>query len=347
MLHAQQMASASGDDATALLEMIGASWKSQVICVAAELRIADFLADCTQTNEDLARKTGCHGPSMGRLMRALTSLGICVELDDGSFALTPTGEMLRADTPQSVNAWAVWWGKYHWPVWGNLLYSVRTGGTARELVTGQLGYAHIERDPQAALVFNRAMVGITGLIASAVARAYDFSAAKTVVDIGGGFGVLLTAILSANTDATGIVFDLPHAMDGAAKLAADAGVAQRVSLISGDFFRRVPEGADIYLLKSVLHNWDDERCSVILTCCRRAMAKGAKLVLVERIMPAHVQNAVADQAVVRADLNMLVGLGGRERTAAEFKSLLAVSGFKVTKLMPAAYDFSVIEAIPD
>jgi orsellinic acid C2-O-methyltransferase len=345
MIHAQQKVDASADDATALLEMIGASWKSQVVCVAAELRIADFLADGPLTNEDLARKTECHGPSLARLMRALTSLGMCVDLDDGIFALTPTGELLRTDVPRSVNAWAVWWGKYHWPVWGNLLHSVRTGATARELVTGQLGYAHIENDPQAASVFNRAMVGITGLIAGAVVRTYDFSAAKTVVDIGGGYGVLLTAILLANREATGIVFDLPHAMDGAAKLAADAGVAQRVSFIRGDFFSRVPESADIYLLKSVLHNWNDERCSVILTCCRRAMAMDAKLVLVERIMPAHVQNAVADQAVVRADLNMLVGLGGRERTAAEFIALLAASGFRVTKLMPAAYDFSVIEGI--
>ena len=345
MLHTQQKADASADHATALLEMIGASWKSQVVCVAAELRIADFLADGPRTNEELARKTECHGPSLGRLLRALSSLGMCVEAHDGTFALTPTGELLRSDAPQSVNAWAVWWGKYHWPVWGNLLHSVRTGRTARELVSGQLGYAHIENDPQAALIFNHAMVGITGLIASAVVRAYDFSAAKTVVDIGGGYGVLLTAILSANTEVTGIVFDLPHAMDGAAKLTADAGVAQRVSLISGDFFSRVPEGADIYLLKSVLHNWDDERSSVILACCRRAMATGAKLVLVERIMPAHVQNAIADQAVVRADLNMLVGLGGRERSAAEFTALLAGAGFMATKLMPAAYDFSVIEGI--
>ncbi len=345
MIHTPRRADASADEATALLEMIGASWKSQIVCVTAELHIADFLADGPRTNEYLARKTGCHGPSLRRLMRALTTVGICLETRDGTFALTPTGELLRTDVTQTVNAWAIWWGKYQWPVWGNLLHSVRTGKTARELVAGQLGYAHIENDPQAALVFNRAMVGISGLIAGAVVRAYDFSAAKTVVDVGGGYGVLLTAILSANTEVTGIVFDLPHAMDGAAKLAADAGVAQRVSLISGDFFNRVPEDADIYLLKSVLHNWDDERCSVILGCCRRAMAVGAKLVLVERIMPAHVQNAVADQAVVRADLNMLVGLGGRERRAAEFTALLAEAGFMATTLMPAAYDFSVIEAI--
>jgi hypothetical protein len=328
-----------------LLDLIGASWMSQVINVAAKLRIADILADSALPVNTIAAQSECHPASLHRLMRALASLGLCDEPEDGCFALTPLGALLRTDAPRSVRSWAIYWGTYHWPVWGNLLHSVRTGGSARELATGQQGYAYIESDPEAAALFNQAMVEVTRLLAADVVRVYDFSGAGHVVDVGGGYGELLTAILCANPGIRGTLFDLPHAIAGAAALVNDAGVAPRCTLVTGSFFDGVPEGGDIYLLKSILHNWDDARAAEILVSCRRAMVKGVRLVLVERIMPARIHNAAADRGVVRADLNMLVGLGGRERTAAEFATLLAESRFEVRAFLPAAVDFNVIEAV--
>lgn len=327
----------------ALLEMIGASWMSKVIAVAAELRIADHLADGAQSVNALAASTQCHPPSLHRLLRALASLDLCRELENGDFALTPFGELLRANADQAVASWAVWWGKHHWPTWGNLLHSVKTGDSARDLATGQQGYAYIAHDPGAAAVFNRAMVEVTRLIADEVVRVLDFSNAAHVVDVGGGHGVLLGAVLRVHPNMRGTLFDLPHALDGAGALLTAAGVATRTELVAGNFFEAVPGGADVYLLKSILHNWDDEKCADILRSCRRAIPAYAKLALVERIMPARMSVSRINQAVARADLNMLVGLGGRERTAAEFTALLEAAGFQLRRIVPAGLEFSVVE----
>lgn len=337
----------ASDTATpaALLEMIGASWMSKVIAVAAELRIADHLAAGAQSVRALAAATQCHPPSLHRLLRALASLDLCREQEDGDFALTPFGELLRADADQAVASWAVWWGKHHWPTWGNLLHSVKTGDSARDLATGQQGYAYIANDPSAAAVFNRAMVEVTRLIADDVVRVLDFSRATHAVDVGGGHGVLLTAVLRAHPKLRGTLFDLPHALEGAGALLTDAGVASRTELVAGNFFEAVPGGADVYLLKSILHNWNDEKCANILRSCRRALPAHATLALIERIMPARMSVSKINQAVARADLNMLVGLGGRERTAAEFTTLLNASGFQVTRIVPAGLEFSVVVCV--
>lgn len=328
----------------ALLEMIGSNWTTKVIAVAAELRIADHLADGPMMIDALAAATECHAPSLHRLLRALASLDLCAEQDDGAYALTPFGALLRADAEQAVNSWAIWWGKYHWPTWSNLLHSVKTGESAREAATGQQGYAHVANDERAAAVFNRAMVEVSRLISGKVVRAIDFPERSHVIDVGGGHGMLLSAILNAHPDARGTLFDLPHALEGAATLMRETGVAARVSVASGNFFESVPADGDIYLLKSILHNWDDAKCAPILRSCRAAMQSHAKLVLVERVMPARMRATKLNQAVARADLNMLVGLGGRERSADEFIAMLAAEGFTVTRIVPADLEFSVIEA---
>ena len=328
----------------ALLEMIGANWTTKVIAVAAELRIADHLAGGPLKIEALAAATECHASSLQRLLRALASLDLCTEQDDGAYALTPFGALLRADAEQAVNSWAIWWGKYHWPTWSNLLHSVKTGESAREAATGQQGYAHVANDEHAAAVFNRAMVEVSRLISGKVVRAIDFPKHSHVIDVGGGHGMLLSAILNAHPNARGTLFDLPHALEGAATLMRETGVASRAVVASGDFFESVPAGGDVYLLKSILHNWDDAKCALILRSCRFAMQAHAKLVLVERVMPARMRANKLNQAVARADLNMLVGLGGRERTADEFIALLAAEGFTLTRIVPADLEFSVIEA---
>jgi len=341
-------ASTSAADAAVgrLLEQIGASWMTQAISVAAELRLPDLLATGPCTVDALARETQCDPAALHRLLRALTSLELFVEQDDGAFALAPAGAWLCADSPRSVRSWAIWCRKYHWPVWANLLDSVRSGLSARELATGRRGYAHIEADPEGAAIFNGAMVEITRLIASELARMVDFSAVRRVVDIGGGYGELLTVILSAHPHLHGTLFDLPHAMSGAAALAGQAGVSDRCELASGSFFEAIPAGADIYLLKSILHNWDDTQCGVILQHCRRAMPDGARLIVVERVMPRRLSASAVDRAVARSDLNMLVGLAGRERTMDELASLLANAGLRVARTGAAVREFTAIEAMP-
>src|SRR5882762_2247748 len=318
-----------------LLDIIGGSWMSQAVYVAAELRIADLLAGEPKRVDELAKAAECHAPSLQRLMSGLASLGICVEREDGRFDLTPM---------DSLRSWAIVWGKLQWPVWGNLLHSVRTGESARKLIKGTEGYEHLARDAESAAVFNRAMTEITRLVASEVARVYDFSGARRIVDIGGGYGELLVAILKAHPKARGTVVDLPHASEGAKLYARDAGVAERCEFVAGDFFDSVPPGGDAYLLKSVLHNWNDEKSALILRNCGRAMPRDAKLLLVERIFPARVGVSSAHQAVARSDLNMLVGPGGHERTEVEFRNLLGAAGFTPAEVFASATEFSIIES---
>lgn len=332
-----------------LMEQIGSSWMSQAISVAAELQLADLLADRPLSSARLAYAVQCDELSLQRLLRALTSLEIFRETDDGRFALEQAGQHLRRDAPRSLHHWAIWCGQFHWPVWANLLGSVRTGKSARKLAgtdAGASGYAHIERDPRGAEVFNRAMGEMTALIAGKLATIHQWGAVQHVVDVGGGYGGVLTALLTAHRHLRGTLFDLPHAMGGAAARLADAGVIARCALVTGSFFETIPEGGDAYLLKSILHNWDDAQCRVILGQCRRSMHVEARLLLVERVMPARLGTSRTDRAIARSDLNMLVGLSGRERTARELADLLGSCGFAVRGTKPVMNEFSLIEAAP-
>ena len=198
-----------------LLELITQSWTAQAAYVAAELGIADLLRDGPRSSEDLAAATGADAQSLHRLMRALTTIDLCTQRDDGAFAITRMGELLGSDAPQSLRCWTIWWGKHLWPVWGQLLYSVRTGKSARSLLTGTDGFKHLENDPKAAATFNHALAELTRLEAHSVVRAYDFSRFNRIIDLGGGYGELLSAILARNPNAHGVLFDLPHAIGGA------------------------------------------------------------------------------------------------------------------------------------
>jgi hypothetical protein len=336
----------SPDLAGKLRQIIGSKWMTQATYVAAELRIPDLLATGPKSVDELARATECHAPSLRRLMRALVTLDLCKEREDGTFELTPMGSLLRSDVENSVHSWAIWGGKYAWPTWGNLLYSVKTGESARKLLTGAEGFEHLERDPEAAAVFNRAMVQLTRLVSREVARSYDFSGMKRIVDVGGGHGELLSKILVAYPQMCGVLFDLPHAIETARQHLEQAGVAERCELVAGSFFESVPGGADAYLLKSVIHDWNDERSTAILKTCREAMAQEAKLLLVERIVPERMEVSPLHQSLVQADLNMLVGPGGRERNESEFRSLLSSAGFRLTRIIPTGANSGVLEGVP-
>ncbi|MEA2711502.1 MAG: hypothetical protein QOF78_4103 [Phycisphaerales bacterium] len=331
-----------------LLDIVNASWMSQATCVAAELGIADLLRDGPRTADELAVLTHTDPPSLHRLLRALTTLDICRERDDGAFEITPMGALLGGDdaTPGSVRAWAIWWGKHLWPVWGELLYSVRTGKSARKLLMGTEGFKHLENDPEKAALFNRALVELTRLATDSFVRTYDFSGLRRIVDVGGGYGQLLAAILAANPAISGILFDLPHAIEGGRRHLDDAGLAARCEFVAGDFFQAVPPDADAYILKSVIHDWDDARSRQILESCRRAMHADARLLLVEQMLPDRLEATAAHQFIVRSDLNMLVAHAAGERTEAAFREMLGATDFRVNKILPAGLTFSVIEAFP-
>ena len=332
------------EPAEAIVDLMERSALAQAAYVAAELRLADHLAAGPMQVSELARATNCHPESLHRLLRALATLEICIEHDDGAFALSRSGLPLRSDAADSVQSRLLWFGRTQWAVWGQLLQTVRTGESARKRMTGSDGFGLLERDPSAASTFNRAMVQRTRLVAKAVAQHYDFSGVTTIVDVGGGQGVLLEELLRANPHLRGVLVDRPHAIDGARALLDQAGVADRCELMPGDFFESQPAGADAYLLKNIIHDWDDERASRILRNCHDAMPAGGRLLLVEHVLPARLDASASHRAIVHADLTMMLGPGGKERNEREFRELLQRSGFVLAGIKPVGLGYSILEA---
>jgi hypothetical protein len=329
-----------------LLRMIQSNWVSQAIYVAAELRLADALANTSKTSVELAGRLGVHPPALQRLLRALTTIEILNEKADGSFELTPLGAVLRSDSADSMRSWALYTGGYQWPIWGHLLDSIKTGQSARVLVTGEKDFEHLERNPAIAATFNQAMAELTRITSQGVVRVYSFAGMKRIVDIGGGVGELLVHILLANPDTQGVLFDLPHAIPAAQQRLAEAGLADRCETVGGSFFESVPAGGDVYILNRVIHDWEDERSRLILENCRHAMPVDGKLLLIERIVPERMEPSPAHQAIARSDLNMLIGPGGRERRESEFRALFQSAGFQLNRILPIELSFNVIEFSP-
>jgi orsellinic acid C2-O-methyltransferase len=326
-----------------LLDLINGSWIAQACYVTARLGIADLLANGPRTAEDLAAATGANAPALRRLLGALGSVDICRQRDDGTFEMTRLGTLLRTDVPYSMRAWALQWGGEAWLIWSNLLHSVKTGQSARSLITGNEGFGHLERDPEAAKIFNQAMVDLTRLAAAAITRAYDFAGQK-VIDVGGGYGELLAQILEAYPTARGVLFDMPHAISRAREHLAGRGLAQRCEFLSGDFFASVPSGADLYVLKTVIHDWPDDRARDILRSCARAMPAGARLLVVERLMPERLEPSQENRGLARVDLHMLVALGAQERTLAQMLELLNSAGFRQVRRIGTPSEFQILEA---
>ena len=331
---------------TRLLSLVNANWTTQAISVATQLRLPELLRDRPQTADALAQATLCHTPSLARLLRALTSIDVLTESADGQFELTAVGALLLADVPGSLAAWAEFCGTRSWATWGRLVESVRTGDSIRKQTSGADGFHHLDGDAQGALLFNRAMVDLTWPVALAVARKVDFSGIDLIVDVGGGYGELIASILSEYPSSRGILFDLAHATAAARGRLAAAGVEDRCTLVTGSFFDSVPGGADGYLLKSVLHDWDDDQAVQILRNCRHVMAPNAKLFVIERIAPQHFCDSPHDQGIARSDLNMLVGTGGCERTETQYRELLEAAGLRITALLALEGPYCAIESAP-
>jgi len=336
----------SGAAIARLVDIISASWMCQAAYAAAELGIPDLLDGASRSVDDLARTTRCDRASLFRLLRALAALDICIENADGSFAVTEMGRLLATRSECSLRSWALWAGNYQWQVWGRLLASVQSGRTARQLAGGDRGFVHLEADATAAAVFHETMAQLTRLVSLQVARDYDFAPAQHVVDVGGGHGELLANILSAHEHLHGTLYDRPHALKGAEAQFRRSKVAQRCTLLAGDFFQAVPPAADIYILKSILHDWDDHASVRILDVCRRAMSDRSRLLLVERVMPERMEPSQSHRLLAREDLNMLVGPGGRERTAVQWAGLVETARFKLLRLIPSAMNYSIIECAP-
>jgi O-methyltransferase domain/Dimerisation domain len=326
-----------------LIQMGTASWVSAVVYAAAKLGIADALAAGPRSAAELAGTTRTHAPSLHRLLRTLAGLGILTERDEQRFALTTLGEALKTDAPGSARATLMaFCGPGFWHGWEEIVYSLETGKTGFEKAFGSPLFEYLAQRPQEASYFSEAMVGYHGAEPPTVARAYDFSGLKTIVDVGGATGNMLAAILSQHAAPRGVLYDRPHVVSDAPALLKARGVEGRVTIESGDFFERVPSGGDAYLLSHVIHDWSEEQCLTILGHCRNVIQPEGRLLIVETVLPA---GDTPHQGKVQ-DMVMLVFPGGQERTEAEYASLLGQADFRLRRVVPTESIVSVVEAVP-
>jgi orsellinic acid C2-O-methyltransferase len=332
----------------ALLTMMFGFYPAQVLHTAARLGIAETLTDGPTDVRALAARLDAHEPSLHRLLRALVLFGVLDETD-GRYALTDRGQLLRGDMPGSIrNLTMLFCCDEVWRSWGQLEYSVRTGMPSWDHVLGLDNFEYLESHPALNAVFNRAMGEGSRVAAPGVVGAYDFSDASVVVDVGGGNGTLIAAILQAHPHLRGVLFDLPSGAETAESVLAAGGVVDRCDVVVGDFFDSVVEGGDIYVIKSVIHDWDDARSVTILEHCRTAMPDDGTLLVVEPIMPASVAGSQEAWGMVMSDLNMLAVAAGKERTQQEFTELLGSAGFRLQAVTPCGppTGFSVMAARP-
>ena len=325
--------------------LIGGYWAAQVACAAAALALPDRLADGPRTAEDLAQASEAHAPSVRRLMRAMVSLGLCTQEPDGRFALTEAGGYLRDGVPGSVRGRALFIGDRLWAQFSDLTHQVKTGGRSQAVLGGAEGFEAMKNDPAGLHTFQQAMAESSRTAAQGAMAAYDFGRYARVLDLGGGYGGVLGELLKTHPGQTGAVCDLPFLKDGAEAYLAKAGVADRATFIGGSFFEAVPDGFDLILMKFIIHDWSDPEATTILQKSRAAADADATLVLIEQVVPDTIEATPLHQATIRGDLTMMA-IGGQERTAGEYRVLLADCGWRLTAITPAGAQFSVIEAKP-
>lgn len=317
---------------------------AQLIYVAAKLGLAELLKDGAQSIDELARRTETDKNSLYRVMRGLVAVGVLTENEAAGFELTAIGQCLCAGVPGSMSAMALCSDESYF-VWGHLLHSVKTGETAFNHLYNMDRYQYLRQHPEAAAKFHAAMSGLSAQVAEAVIMLYDLSPFKVVVDVGGGSGTLLLTLLRAHPALRGILFDLPAVVEAAREQLTREPIAGRCEVVAGDFLASVPRGGDAYLLSHVLHNWDDENCRRILRNCRAAMEPQSKLLLIEIVLPARLNQSPMAYPTVMTDLQMLVMTGGRERTEPEFRALLQDAGFELRRVIQTRGLDSLIECV--
>jgi SAM-dependent methyltransferase len=326
----------------ALQNMILGKWIAQAVSVAAKLGIADLVKDGPVACDELARANQVDVGALYRLLRALASVGVFIEVDDHAFGLTPMAEYLRSDVQGSLRAAATMAGEdWTWRPWGELYHSVKTGERAFDDIFGVPPFAYLAANASAAAIFDEAMTGWSMQNAHAVANAYDFSGIGTLMDVVGGHGYLLATILEANPSLRGILFDTAEVTEGAKAQIAAEKLTDRCTIVAGDFLATIPDGADACILKSVIHDWDDRQATTILQNCGRAVGPGGRVLLAEMVIPP----GNDPHAGKLLDLEMLVMAGGRERTEAEFRDLLAAAGLRLARIVPTASPMCVIEGV--
>ena len=314
---------------------------TQALYVAAKLGVADILADGEKHIDEIAKECDAHSPSLYRILRSLASIGVFTETATRTFANTPLSEVLQSNTPGSMRDSMIFMGEpWHYNVWANMLHSAKTGGTAWKKTYGEEVFEWFAHEPEASEIFNGCMSELSAGAAPAIVAAYDFSGFDTIADIAGGHGFLLSQILKANTNLKGILFDLEHVIAGSGDMLRAHGVTDRVETVAGDFFSEVP-AADAYIMKHIIHDWDDERAIRILQTIHRAMKGDGKVLLAEMVIP----EGNEPHPGKMLDLEMLTSPGGLERTEAEYAQLFERSGFRLNRIVPTMSPFSVIEAV--
>jgi hypothetical protein len=325
--------------------LINGFWPPPVIGAAVVLGLPDLLGDGARTADDLAAAAGAHAGSVFRLLRAMQTLGLVTAGAGGAFRLTEAGRFLRSDVEGSVRGRALMVGDMLWKQFGDLAMVVRTGGRTTAIPTGPEGFAALAGNPERLAAFQTAMAESSRRVARAAVEAYDFGRFRAVLDLGGGYGGVLAVLLQCHPGMTGAVCDLAYLEAGATAFLGGAGVAARGRFLAGDFFESVPAGYDAYVLKFIVHDWGDAEAGAILSNCRAAAADSARLVLVEQVVPEIAEVGAADQTVMCADLTMMT-MGGKERTAAEYRELLQAAGWRLSGITPVGAGFSVLEAVP-
>ena len=339
---AERTSAPTASPASQVMELVGAKIRTYVLGAFAELRLADLLATGPKSAEQLSATTGAHAPTVKRLLRTLAGLDIVFEPEPGVYGLTSAGTLLRSDVPGSLRGIAVMFGSaFHAQAWGHLTHSVKTGEPAFDHVFGKPLFEYLETNPELAAIFDQAMTSGSAGQSQAVVDAYDFSGIGTVVDVGGGHGTLLATILKNNPSAKGVLFDLPHVAAGAGMLFDEAGVRERVDLKSGSFLEEVPGGGDAYIMKRIIHDWDDKRAAKILANCRDAMAPGGRILVVDCV----INDSAASLYGKLLDMEMLVMTpNGKERTGEEFRQLFEDAGLRLERIVDTASPFKIVEA---
>lgn len=313
-------------------EMAGGFTLTQVVYTAVKLGIADHLKNGPMASHELARAVDADHQSLHRFLRMMAVVNLLVQQGDGGFALSELGELLRTDHPDSLCNRILYIGEVNYPAAQGMSHAVQTGEPGFDHVFGMPFFEYFSRNPHIGALFNELMSrGVEDRVAGIVA-AYDFSTSRTIVDVGGGKGTLISAILKANPQAAGILFDAPTVLAEAENYLAANGAAGRCRTVAGDFFQdTVPPDADIYILSNILHDWEDARVERILNNCSGAMPPDGKLLVIEQLMPEHVLDA---PVTVASDLSMMLLLRGRERTEAEYREILSLAGLQVTAVIP-------------
>jgi SAM-dependent methyltransferase len=327
-----------------LIQMLTGMWLTQAVATAARLGIPDLLASGPKSSEEIASAVGAHPGATRRLMRTLASRGVfAADGDNGPYRLTEIGERLRAGTPGTLKEMFIAeTDTLHWRSWERMDDAMRTGDPQPQAVFGMPAFDYYTKHREEGEQFGRAMENVSRFVSNAVLDAYDFSGARTVLDVGGGNGSMVLAILERHPSLRGLVHDLPYIEAHANERIRAAGAADRCRFVAGDFFERVPEGADLLVMKYILHDWNDEQSIRLLQACRAAIAPDGRLLIIETVVPPDNR----PDLVQMMDLNMLVMTGGLERTEREYAALLEKAGFLLTRVVATASPCSLVEARP-